>query len=60
MEGLCKYETKFLFHVQTKNGVKKIPKKDIMFEINNNKGKIIVKGNLLVANSEERIKFKVE
>ncbi len=57
LQGVIIDETKFLFHIQTSKGIKKIPKKGTMFQITEKDKEIEVKGDLLVATPEDRIKL---
>lgn len=51
-------ETKNMFTIKTKEGIKKIIKKNNKMEFIIDDRKIIVEGNKLVARPEERIKLK--
>ena len=60
IEGKIIDETKNMFAVRTKKGVKKIIKKNNKMEFIIDNEKIIVDGDKLIARPEERIKLKVK
>lgn len=59
LNGVIVDETKHLFMLETKNGIKKIPKKGNVFQIEQKNKKFEITGDLLLASPEDRIKFKV-
>jgi len=61
VEGIVVDETKSLVAIETKNGVKKIPKKtsEFIFMIPSGK-KVKVDGNRICLRPEDRIKLKVK
>ncbi len=56
IQGEIVDETKFTFTIETKQGEKKILKKGVIFKLCLDKQEIIVKGEILVGRSEDRIK----
>jgi len=56
ISGLIINDTKNMFYILSKNDVKKIPKKDCVFEIFINDKKIIIDGKDVCYNIAERIK----
>ena len=60
IQGVIIDETKHLFVIETNVGVKSVPKKGNTFQFDMDGEKIKVKGSLLLASPEERIKFKVK
>ncbi len=60
IQGKIIDETKNMLVIKTKEGIKKIIKKNSKMEFAIDNEKIAVEGNKLVARPEERIKLKVE
>lgn len=62
LEGIIKRESKNLIEIQTKKGVKKIPKKEAILEfvLPEKKEKITINGNKIVYRPENRIKLLVK
>lgn len=59
IQGKIIDETKNMIIIKTKEGVKKIIKKNNKMEFTINKENVVVKGDKLIARPEERIKLKV-
>lgn len=60
IQGKIIDESKNMFEIKTKKGIRKIIKKNSKMEFIINNEKIVVEGNKLVAKPEERIKLKVK
>lgn len=58
-EGKIIDETKNMLIIETKKGIKKIPKKGKIFEFKYKGKKIKIEGNFLIGRPEERIKKKI-
>ena len=52
-------ETKSMFFLNTKNGIKKIPKGNTEWKFSFDKNELIVNGNLLAKRPQERLGVKV-
>jgi len=51
-------ETKSMFFLNTKNGIKKIPKENAEWKFSFDKNELIVNGNLLAKRPQERLGVK--
>ena len=60
IQGMIIDETKNMFVIKSKKGIKKIIKKNSKMEFTINNEKVVVEGEKLVARPEERVKLKVE
>lgn len=60
IQGRIIDETKNIFVIKSKKGIKKIIKKNSKMEFTINNEKIVIEGDKLVARPEERVKLKVE
>jgi ribonuclease P protein subunit POP4 len=60
IQGKIIDETKNMFTIKSKEGIKKIIKKNSKMEFKVNNEKIVIEGKKLVARPEDRIKLKVK
>ncbi len=59
IKGMVVNETKNMLWIETKDGIKKVPKKGTKFMFTLSKHKVIVDGNRIAKRPEDRLKIKV-